>query len=111
MGRFLPLLLKALQGIWKALAITLGTTNATGWAVTVAVAVAFFVVWAAVLHYVNTFLSTYLSSLTVDIFGVGLPGGAVWLINQAFPLQLFFDLTVTLLVFRLTAGKLLMLAI
>src|ERR1700690_2096865 len=86
-----------------------GMNNAVGWTISTVVTVSFIALWVGVLNFVFSFIMGAITS-PGTIFS-GFPSGAVWLINQAFPLQLFFTLSVTYLIVRLSAAKLMVIAI
>ncbi len=86
--------------------------NWAGWTIAVAVAISFVGLWLEALNvswsYISDAVSTAVSGGSV--FG-SLPAASLWLLQQAFPVQLFFTLTVTYLLFRISAAKLLAIAI
>lgn len=106
-------ILASLRALGPWLITLFGNMNLAGWAVAAAVPLAFIAIWLAVLKYVFGFLGTYLTEAlaTGQIFSVSIPTGGIYLINAMIPLQLFFTLTVSLLVFQAGAQSLLLVAI
>jgi hypothetical protein len=108
----MPALMAALRVLVTqigALMAALGINNAVGWLVGTAVTVSFIALWIGVLNFAFSYITTALIG-TTGIFN-GFPAAGMWLINQAMPVQLFFTLTVTYILFRLSAGKMLVIAI
>jgi len=101
--------LRALLTQLGAILAALGLNNLVGWTVGTVVSVSFIAIWITVLNYVFSYLFSALVAPS-GIFG-GLPAGALWLIQQGFPLQLFCTLAVTALMVRMGAAKLLVIAI
>ena len=116
MGPMLARILALLKTIVQQLGVFFaaeGASNLVGWGVGAVVTTAFLALWVAVLHLGWSYIMDGFNSAAGggSIFGVGLPAGSIWLIQQAFPLQLFFSLTVTYITVRLTAAKALIIAI
>jgi hypothetical protein len=108
-------LLKIYQLLRNLLTATLavgGAGNILGWTIAIAVPVAYVGLWVSVLTYGFSSLLTWFIGSAPDIFGgSNFPSGAMWLLNQTFPLPLIFGTTVTLLVTRVSAAGLLAVAI
>jgi hypothetical protein len=102
-GRFGTLIVKYARGIFN----TVGTGNLLGWTLAAAVPVAYVAIWVTALTYGFSALIQWFIGAAPDIFGgSSFPSGAMWLLNQTFPLSLMFSTTVSLLVFRVTAAYL-----
>ena len=106
LARILAVLKSIGKGVWSFVS----QSNVLGYTVSIGCAIAYVVIWSTVLGLVFDIIGTNLASLSVNVFG-GFPNGAMWLLNQTFPVRLFFQLSVSLIVFRLTIAPLIMTAI
>lgn len=112
MGILIARLLAVLGKFGPWLVSIFGNMNILGWVVAAAVPLAYVAIWLSVLTYGFNALYQWFSGAAPDIFGgSGFPTGAMWLLNQTFPLALMFGATVSLLVFRVSAAALLAVAI
>lgn len=112
MGALLKALIVAVKNLKNLILAAFGSLNLAGWTVALLVPTAYILLWVGVLTLCFSTISNALAGVQIDIFGsTGIPDMAIWLANQVFPMQLAFTLTVSLLIFRLTAGAMMAVAI
>jgi hypothetical protein len=99
----LKAIINILAKIWAAVSSLLTATNVIGFGVTVASTLAIAGIWLGALGLAYDAISAQLASLSINVFG-GFPDGAMWLLNQTFPVRLFFQCTVGLIMFNLTSA-------
>jgi hypothetical protein len=108
LARGWTLLIRLLRGLTGVV----GSGNLLGWSVAAVIPVAYVGIWVGVLTFAFSSLITWFIGSSPDIFGgSSFPSGAMWLLNQTFPLPLMFSTTVSLLVLRASGAALLATAI
>jgi len=109
MPAFLILLRRFLVAFSENVLAYFTLNNLTGWIISGGIAASFIAIWISVLNHVYQYLLDELTS-PIGIFQA-LPLSGVWILKQAFPLKYGFDCAVTVLVVRVFAAKLMIIAI
>jgi hypothetical protein len=108
LARAWTLIIQLLRGLTGVV----GSGNILGWSIAAVIPVAYVTIWVSVLTFGFSSVLTWFIASAPDIFGgSSFPSGAMWLLNQTFPLSLMFSTTVSLLVLRASGAALLATAI